>query len=255
MDRGQGSGTLEFIVKDTGIGIPEDKLESLFKPFSQVDPSTTRKYGGSGLGLSISYRLAQLLGGELTVKSEPGFGSLFRFAIRCELPDGVSMVAAPSDHAVKRDAPPAPASPMEMEGRLLVVEDTPENQKLICLQLERAGFAVELAENGEVAVEKCAEKEFDLILMDIQMPVMDGFEALAELRLRGVQSPVIALTAHALMGYRERCLEAGFIAYLSKPVRGEDLLSTVSAVLKRAGTVGRADTGHAAVEKSKSLAT
>jgi len=254
-DRGEGSGILEFIVKDTGIGIPEDKLERLFKPFSQVDPSTTRKYGGSGLGLSISYRLAQLLGGELTVKSQPGLGSLFRFAIHCELPDGVSMIEAPGNLAVKREAPLPPSPRMEVEGRLLVVEDTPENQELICSQLERAGFAVELAENGEIALEKCSEKEFDLVIMDIQMPVMDGFEALAELRLRGVKSPVIALTAHAMLGYQERCLKAGFTGYLSKPVRGEDLLSTVSAVLKKERTVvqAQADKGHAAGEESEPL--
>jgi two-component system CheB/CheR fusion protein len=222
---------LEFRVRDTGIGIPEDKLDQLFRPFTQIDPSTTRKYGGTGLGLSISHRLAQLLGGEITVASKVGLGSVFTLSIGCRVPAGTPSVRGPKAQGSRRGSRPHILP--QLDARILVVEDIPENRTLVRLQLERAGAMVDLAENGAVAVERCARERYDLIVLDIQMPVMDGFEALRLLRERGIQTPAIAFTAKAMRGDRERCLAAGFAAYLSKPVTVENLVTAVRSVLEK----------------------
>jgi PAS domain S-box-containing protein len=232
---------LEIRVRDTGIGIPEEKIGQLFRPFTQIDPSTTRKYGGTGLGLSICYRLAQILGGELGVESKPGFGSLFTFTLGCKVPSGVQFVKKPSPQDSRRIITPSPLP--RLDARILLVEDVPENQKLIRLQLSRAGASVDLAENGVVALEKCAVGSYDLILLDIQMPIMDGFQTLKLLREAEVDVPVIALTAKAMRGDRERCLAAGFAAYLSKPVTLEDLVVTALSVLEKARSGARTDSG------------
>jgi PAS domain S-box-containing protein len=225
------SGRLSFRVEDTGSGIPPEKLYLLFKPFSQVDPSATRKYGGTGLGLSVCSHLAKLLGGDVKVESEPGAGSAFTFAIRCE-PDGPELVNPDGcATANESDAGLAPSLPA-LSGRVLLVDDDAENRKLIRRYLEDAGATVETAEDGLVAVQKCSQSSFDLIVMDIQMPGCDGFQTLARLQADRISIPVVALTAHAMKGDRERCLEAGFTAYLSKPVTRATLLKTVTAFLK-----------------------
>ncbi len=229
-----GPWRIEFRIQDTGIGIPEDKIGQLFKPFMQVDPSATRKYGGTGLGLSISYRLAQLLGGDLAFERTPNAGSVFTLSIRGEAPSSPSRPEEPARSAGvdnKRSVEAAP--PAVVRGRILVVEDSEESRALLRRMLEAGGASVEVAGDGAVALQRCSLVRFDLVLMDLQMPVMNGFQALAGLHRIGVQSPVVALTAHAMKGDRERCLEAGFSAYLPKPVTAPDLLTTVSSLLEK----------------------
>jgi signal transduction histidine kinase/ActR/RegA family two-component response regulator len=231
--RVNGEPRLDFAVRDTGIGIAADKLEKLFTPFTQVDPSTTRRYGGTGLGLSISYRLAKLMGGDLTVKSEVGKGSEFTFSIPCQNPCGTLMKRAPAASATPRQKSGFWRRGEDLAASILLVEDNAANQKLIRAQLERSGAVVEVANHGEEALEILAHSTFDVIVMDVQMPVMDGLETLKALEARGSTTPVIALTAHAMKGDRDRYLQAGFTAYLSKPVRIEDLIGTLQAVLRQ----------------------
>jgi len=204
---------VRFEVGDTGIGIPPEAQERLFHPFTQVDGSTTRRYGGSGLGLAISRELAAVLGGELGVQSEPGRGSTFWFTVRL-----APAQAAAAQAACRPDDSPIPA-------RVLLVEDNAVNRKVVARLLESFGCTVELAEHGRQALELVAPDRFDVVLMDAQMPEMDGYEATAQIRARlgDAAPPVVALTANALHGDRERCLQAGMSDYLSKPVRPAEL--------------------------------
>ena len=237
----KGAGTehrLVFDVRDTGVGIAQEQLGKLFQPFAQADTSTTRRFGGSGLGLAISQRLAQMLGGEISVESEPGRGSRFRLTIEAR-PVAAGHSTPPAEH---RPASPE-ASPRKelppLKGRILLVEDGLDNQRLISLVLKKAGAEVELAENGREAVERALHPhaDFDLILMDVQMPVMDGLEATRTLRAAGYQGPIVALTAHAMEQDRRRCLDAGCDDYLSKPIDRAALLRTVAESLRRSHPV------------------
>ena len=210
---------IRFEVLDTGVGIPADKLSQLFDPFTQADASTTRRFGGTGLGLSISLRLVELMGGCLGVESVEGQGSTFGF----DLP--LAAASAP-DPGPAEPTPSAslPAGPM----RVLVVEDHSVNQLLVTRMLEKLGHRPEVAENGVEALEALRERPFDIVLMDCQMPEMDGFEATRRLRQgeaggRNQTAPVIALTANAMSGDRERCLAAGMSDYLSKPLQAAAL--------------------------------
>jgi signal transduction histidine kinase/ActR/RegA family two-component response regulator len=233
--RVEGSGEsqqLLFRVRDTGVGIAEENLGRLFQPFMQIDPSATRNFGGTGLGLAISARLAKALSGEITVESKLGLGSVFTLAIRCEVPPGTQVLSGPPSRGVKRDESTREPRRESVCGRVLLVEDDLEIQNLLRKKLEESGLTVEVAENGAVAVDRCTQESFDLVLMDIQMPVLDGFQAIAALRDRGATVPVVALTAHAMQGDRERCLGAGFTGYLSKPVSDHEL---VDGVLKFIG--------------------
>ncbi|HEX5273598.1 MAG TPA: response regulator, partial [Gemmataceae bacterium] len=212
---------LHFAVRDTGIGIPADKLETVFRPFEQADGSTTRKYGGTGLGLSIAAQLVQLMGGRLRVESEPGRGSTFHFTAR------FAAAGPPEEPPAAKPLP----SPARRPLRILLAEDNAVNQRVAVRTLEKRGHTVTVAWNGREAVEAWQRQAFDVILMDVQMPVVDGLEATGTIRARvgaaGRRTPIIALTAHAMKGDRERCLEAGMDGYLTKPFQPEALFRTL----------------------------
>ncbi|MBV6624881.1 MAG: response regulator [Rivularia sp. (in: Bacteria)] len=210
---------LHFRVSDTGIGIDPEIQENLFKPFTQADGSTTRKYGGTGLGLTICRRIIDLMGGEIAVQSIPGEGATFRFT--------VSLDKAKTD--VESDLPTTAtisnSSPIK-NLKILIVEDYADNREIVIFMLEELGYQAEGVSDGEQALEKLAETDFDIVLMDCQMPVIDGYEATRQLRQReGEQrhTVIIGLTANAMYDDREKCLNAGMDDYLSKPVMIEDL--------------------------------
>jgi CheY-like chemotaxis protein/anti-sigma regulatory factor (Ser/Thr protein kinase) len=219
---------LRFSVADSGIGIPADRLETIFKPFAQGDASITRRYGGTGLGLTIARQLVEMMQGRITVESAVGHGSTFHV----RMPFGVVRTPRPA-------LPPAPPSTHSVrENRLvLVAEDNRVNQSLALHLLERHGYQVELAVDGREAVEKFKRRPFAAILMDVQMPEMDGFTATAAIREleknSGAHVPIIAITAHAMKGDRERCLSAGMDGYLSKPVRPSELYDLLDQVVAR----------------------
>lgn len=219
-------------VEDTGIGIPEDKQSMIFEKFMQADSSTTRLYGGTGLGLSITRRLVDLMGGELGVTSDGNNGSTFWINInfRKYRETVINPVTLQQDMA-------AGLQPREevhlgefSRLRVLLVEDNPINRQVVSRMLGKAGIEVDIAENGSLALEIAGNTDYDIILMDIQMPEMDGFEATREIRRRqrsGAEAVIIAMTAHALKGYRERCLEAGMDDYVAKPVDKDKLFSVI----------------------------
>ena len=220
---------------DTGIGMTPAQVDGLFKPFTQVDTTTTRKFGGTGLGLSISKRLARMLGGEISVTSEPGKGTTVSVTIATGPLEGVEMrydsrADGPSEVPVE-DGGRAADHPLAC--RILVAEDGPDNQRLIKHILEKAGAEVTVVEDGRLAVEAVLAAEadgnpFDLVLTDIQMPVMDGYEATRTLRGRGYEGPIVALTAHATTADREKCLNAGCDDYLTKPIRRAIFVKTIA---------------------------
>lgn len=219
-----GQYLLEFIVKDTGQGISEDQVKKLFTPFSQGDITSKRKYGGTGLGLVISKRFANLLGGDVVLtQTAPGKGSIFSITI-----DPGSIYSTqpakknePEITVFHGDRPP-------LDGiKVLLAEDSPDNQMLISRLLKLAGAAVDTASDGKEAIEKVNKNNYDVLLMDLQMPIMDGYEATAELRKEGYSGKIIALTAHALSEERERCLKSGFDDHLSKPINREFLIKRV----------------------------
>ncbi len=221
---------LRFDVLDTGIGMPQNKLDRLFMPFSQIDSSITRRYGGTGLGLAISKRLVGMMGGRIWAKSNPGVGSTFTFTIKVKLP-----CMQPVQHEVK-DLKPDIKPPIEghfqqaLPLSILLAEDNAVNQMVLLQMLRKIGYQADLASNGFDVLAALDRQAYDVILMDIQMPDMDGFEATRRIlaRFPKMKRPrIIALTAHALNGDRERCLEAGMDGYLSKPVKIEDLQSAL----------------------------
>jgi PAS domain S-box-containing protein len=211
--------TLELrgVVRDTGIGIPPDKLEHIFDAFAQADSSTTRRYGGTGLGLAICRRLVKLMGGDMRVESIVASGSVFTFTVRVGL------------HVKNADPVPAQlAVPSGAGYRLLLAEDNPVNQKLVMYILGKAQHSVALAEDGRRALQLAANEPFDAILMDMQMPEMGGLEATRAIRAHEAASgtrrtPIIALTANAMQSDREQCLQAGMDDYISKPIKAADL--------------------------------
>jgi signal transduction histidine kinase/CheY-like chemotaxis protein len=218
---------LRCAVQDTGPGIPADRLHALFKPFSQVDASTTRRYGGTGLGLSIVKRLAELLGGEAGVDSREGSGSTFWFTAGF-IPQTVQFVrgdAARMDTVARR---------VRSERRILLVEDNLVNEKVAARFLQKLGYGVDVARNGREAVDAWASGDYDLILMDCQMPVLDGYEATREIRAResaAQRIPIVALTANAMKDDDLRCKAAGMDDHLSKPLDREQLARCLEAHL------------------------
>ncbi|MBN1489548.1 MAG: response regulator, partial [Phycisphaerae bacterium] len=232
---------LQFDVIDTGLGMSDEQLAQLFQPFTQADVSTTRKFGGTGLGLTISRRLAQMLGGDVTVmETRPGAGTHFRITVTTGPLDEVQMLDGPSFVADTAEPAPEPAvgeGTLVLQGcRILLVEDGPDNQRLIAHLLKKAGATVTVAGNGKAGVDVAlaARNEamaFHVILMDMQMPVMDGYQATETLRQKGFAGPIIALTAHAMEGDREGCLEVGCNAYVAKPINRQELIETISSHL------------------------
>jgi signal transduction histidine kinase/ActR/RegA family two-component response regulator len=218
---------LLFSVTDTGIGIAKDRIDRLFRPFSQVDSSTTRKFGGTGLGLAISSKLCELMGGKMCVNSAPGVGSTFYF--------NIELLPAPMDAAKDADDQTEAENAIDpAKVRLLLAEDNAINSKVAMLLLKRAGYAPDLAEDGEQVLEAYRKgKEYDIILMDMQMPVMDGLEATRKLRKmlarkHGMLRPyIVALTASAGKPDHDRCIDAGMDAFLSKPIRLNEMLSVL----------------------------
>ena len=218
---------LQVEVIDTGIGMDSRQIAGLFHPFVQADSSTTRRYGGTGLGLAICKRLAPMLGGDVTVESEPGKGSKFTLTISADKLDAISAAAHQQNG---RPVPGSKTAEASLHCRILVAEDSPDSQVVIARLLEKIGAEVGLAANGENAVRMALDavadgKPFDFILMDMQMPVMDGYMATGRLREEGYTAPVIAITSHAMKGDREKCLAAGCDDFLAKPVDRQQLLS------------------------------
>lgn len=215
-------------VTDQGCGMSDETLQRLFRPFEQADLTTTRRFGGTGLGLAISRQLAELLGGGISVRSEPGAGSEFTLRVATGPAGGTTLAAASSDSSDVALVPP-PGT------RILLVEDGADNQKLIARVLERAGMKVTVADNGTVCLELIgapADGRFDLVLMDIQMPVMDGLTATARLRADGHDVPVVALSASAMLEDEQACHAAGCDAFLAKPIDRSRLVTTIARMLQ-----------------------
>lgn len=214
---------LEMVVADTGMGIPEEKLPLIFEKFTQADGSITRRFGGTGLGLAITKKLAEIHGGGVTVSSRVGVGSQFVVTLR------LLVVEKPS--AAESQAPVGAAA--ERTGRILVIEDNLVNQKVLQGLLKKRGYVCGIANDGAQALQVLAGASFDLVLMDVQMPVMDGLETTRQLRQseRWRQLPIVAMTAHAMSGDRERCLAAGMDAYLTKPINSRELFQTLDSYL------------------------
>jgi len=218
---------IRFDVSDTGVGIPPEKQEKVFESFSQADGSTSRKYSGTGLGLTITRELAELLGGELTLTSKQGKGSIFSLTI----PASVDVTKQPfldrNNIADQMGDERDKLKEAKFSGHVLVAEDVRSNQMLVRWLLEKVGFEVTVAEDGNEAVQKALKRSFDLILMDIQMPNMNGYEATRKLRNEGVKTPIIALTASAMSGAEGKCICAGCDDYLSKPLDRRKLLEKI----------------------------
>ena len=226
---------LKFAVRDTGPGIPADKEELIFKSFCQADGSTTRKHGGTGLGLTISMRLVELMGGRIWVESQPGSGSTFYFTAR--------FATAEADQSPQKSRPRmAVSGALDLQAknelgslRILVAEDNFSSLKLLSLLLERWGQQVTLAVNGREALDLFSKQSFDLVMLDIQMPEMDGLEVAAAIRQRekttGARTPILAVTAHSTAGERERCLRHGMDSFLTKPVEPRKLMAAMVSLM------------------------
>lgn len=222
--------SLKFTIKDTGIGIPEKKLEHIFERFTQAEESTTRRFGGTGLGLNIVKQLIELQNGEIQVKSKQGRGSEFFFVLTYKKADYVETVQLPlSDYNLGKL-------------KILLCEDNFLNQKLVKNVIHKFGFELDIAENGEIGIDLLSKNNYDLILMDLQMPVKDGYQTTQHIRNKmNLNIPIIAMTAHSLVGEQERCYNEGMNAYVPKPFKQEALLEAIklavskntSSVLKR----------------------
>ncbi|MGZ0163685.1 MAG: response regulator [Planctomycetales bacterium] len=266
---------LRLTVIDTGIGIPEDRRHAIFEPFVQADGSLTREFGGTGLGLTISRQIAEALGGSLTVSSQVGRGSVFVCEVETglsgdpgqpdELPDHHDI---PTEAAAHSGDKPAESRPSEKEqaprdedaleeirlsGSILVVDDGDANRRLVSLILRKSGAIVAEAVNGQEAIDKFSAEPFDLVVMDMQMPVLDGYEATKELRRRGASIPIIAMTAHAMNGDREKCEAAGCSDYLTKPVTPRDLVTAISNALAGSQDSARDTTGSGSWHMAKNV--
>lgn len=245
---------LEIEVQDTGVGISEDQQPRIFEPFNQGDNSSTRTVGGTGLGLTISKRLTNLMGGDIQVVSSPGNGSTFTATfdtavatppvevIEAAVPAPLPRESGKTNEGPRSAEPGRDADSIRLQGRVLLAEDTPLNQALVSAYLRKAGAEVSIAENGQRAVEMIESQQkqdrgFDLVLMDMQMPVLDGYGAVRLLRSRGYTGKIIALTAHAMEGDREKCIDAGCDDYATKPLDRAKFLTLCQASIAAAETL------------------
>jgi signal transduction histidine kinase/CheY-like chemotaxis protein len=228
------SSVVQIDIRDTGIGMNEEQVARLFQPFMQADGSMTRRFGGTGLGLAISKRLSLLLGGDITIRSQAGLGSTFQLTVDGGPIDNVPMLTDLNESML---LPPPTVSnqpaQITLSGRILLAEDGLDNQRLISSQLRRAGAEVVIADNGRAAIDLMRVESFDIIIMDMQMPELDGYGAASELRRRGFTLPIIALTAHAMADDRAKCIRSGCTDYLTKPIKMHALLGTVRDYLSR----------------------
>ena len=218
--RSADRAVVRFNVTDTGIGLSSEQQKLIFEPFRQADGSVTRRYGGTGLGLAICSNLADLMGGGISVESSPGEGSTFSFTIDCPVCEVQDDVAASGGAKARGGSGAGPFS-------ILLAEDNRVNQLLMVRLLEGRGHRVTVAGDGRVALDEAGRYGFDVILMDVQMPEMDGLEATRILRERGVRTPIIAMTAHAMQGDREKCIRAGMSAYVSKPIQPDEVFQAM----------------------------
>jgi signal transduction histidine kinase/CheY-like chemotaxis protein/HPt (histidine-containing phosphotransfer) domain-containing protein len=229
------SALIELEVIDTGIGISKEAIDRIFDPFIQADNSVTRRFGGTGLGLAISRRIARGLGGDLTATSELGKGSHFLLRIDTGDISGVPLVMPAAIERIRGGTAAAHGGQHKLPPiDILLVEDGETNRKLITLMLKRAGASVATAENGELGVKAASAKAYDVILMDMQMPVLDGYSATRRLRAAGTNVPIIALTANAMTSDREKCLAAGCTDYLTKPINADALFTAVHRAIEPA---------------------
>jgi CheY-like chemotaxis protein len=214
-----GKVRLAFAVEDTGVGMSASAQERLFQDFAQADATMTRRFGGTGLGLSLSRRLVRLLGGDLVLDhSDVGKGSRFSFWL------DVEVIA----EKTRRYPLPAPINQQSLAGMMvLLVDDAPDNQFLVSHMLRNAGASVDLASDGSEGIERALHGHYDIVLMDLQMPRLDGYEATTILRSRGYTRPIIALTAHAMKEERDRCISKGFTDHLAKPIKQRELLAQI----------------------------
>ncbi len=229
---------LQFSIMDSGIGMTTSELEQLFTPFTQADASTTRQFGGTGLGLAISKKLTVLLGGELSVYSKPSKGSIFRVRIPTGSLEGVRTLEVPFGSFRLPKPQYEKPTKIPLRARILVAEDTPVNQRLIAMILSKSGAQVSLCGNGREAIDQALAMEqagepFDVILMDMQMPELDGYEATRLLRAKGYTRPIIAITANAMTSDRKKCLDAGCDDYTPKPIKRVALLEQIQRHLER----------------------
>ena len=235
----RGKRAVTFTVTDTGIGIPEAKKDLLFREFSQVDDSHSRSYGGTGLGLAISKEIVERLGGKITFRSEEGKGSAFSFCI----PFGEADTAGDAEIASEKtmEAKAAPPSEEQNRPRLLLAEDDQTIRNILQMMLQRSNYEIDIAGNGQEAVEMWERGNYELILMDVQMPLLNGFEATGAIRgkesSRGGHIPIIAMTAHALKEDENRCLAAGMDAYISKPIDFRVCRQLIDESLKKSGVI------------------
>jgi CheY-like chemotaxis protein len=238
MEKNEAKASIAIAVRDSGIGIPPDRVASLFSRFTQADASTTRRFGGTGLGLAISARLAELMGGRITVETELGKGSVFTVQLEAAIAAGADAGISHLDRAEPVATGQRAALPHEH--RVLVADDNAVNRALACKLLEKLGCSVEVACDGREAFSLWRDGNFDLVFMDCQMPELDGYRAVQMIREyesehKRERTPVIAMTAQAMPGDRERCFQAGMDDYVSKPAKPE----TIDLMLERWGRSAR----------------
>ncbi len=230
----EGEHRIRFDVVDTGIGMDAEQITHIFDPFRQANSSVTRQFGGTGLGLSISKRFVEALNGEIVVHSAMGAGSTFSVLLPCHAAEGCDLID--QEHAMtlianRRQQGKQTQNCKIRPAKVLLVDDGETNRNLVRIVLTRLGLEVEEAENGELAVAQALAGDFDLVLMDMQMPVMDGYTAATLLREQGFDRPIIALTANAMQGDEERCQEAGCSGYLTKPIDMDRMIGVLGEKL------------------------